>query len=167
MENSLQTRRFTDWAPYKTVSNQTVHCFLLQGHDQSSYNLCGEIVHAKEKNGRGSEGFVMGKNVKVAIWAAPIGRNFMFIFELDEASSQWRVVSACRLNINIQNRSFGELLCEKDFVLSCLGASKDCIWVIPAFSDKDVCQTKLILQQQKVIFKGRAFPTPLRFSLCP
>ncbi|GLJ19311.1 hypothetical protein SUGI_0347650 [Cryptomeria japonica] len=169
VEFSYKAARITDWTPYKTVGNQTVHCFPLQGHAQASYNLCGEIVHANQKHGGGSRGLVMGKNVKAAIWKPPIGRNFVFIFELDEASCQWQVVCVCRWG----KAPFSELLCEEDFVLSCLGASKDCIWIIPAFSNKDVYQTRLMLQQQKNIFKShkqdksRAFPIPLRFSLCP
>ncbi|GLJ19301.1 hypothetical protein SUGI_0347400 [Cryptomeria japonica] len=165
-------RFFNDFSPYKTVGNQTVYCFPLQGQDLPSYNLCGEIVHANEKYGEGLKGFVMGTNVKVAIFKPPIGRSFEIIFELDEASSQWRLVSVCRWNLD-DPLPFGELLCEKDFVFSCLSASKDCIWIIPAFSDKDVYQTMLMLEEDTDIFKSHGkdlsvtFPMPLKFSQCP
>ncbi|GLJ49861.1 hypothetical protein SUGI_1059550 [Cryptomeria japonica] len=94
---------FTAWSLYKTV-DQTVLRDPLKGID--SYITYGELVHRKKKDGGG---FVMGENVKVVVWEPPIGRSFVFIFELDEVSSQWRVLSVCRWNIGYIV-SFGELL---------------------------------------------------------
>ncbi|KAH9303588.1 hypothetical protein KI387_007992, partial [Taxus chinensis] len=182
------------WFPYKNTANQTVYCFPmhqeLQIKTYGSYNppssinltLSGgkssdNIAFAKdlykENDYNGDCVMFIGTTIRQALWTPPCGRMVQIIYELDEASCEWNIISVCRWNeifvMESVSIAFDELPCERELLGSRGGGNKDYVWIIPRDSDTGVHNNKII----NFDFNGdnyensTAFPMQLRFSPSP